>query len=285
MFALLLATALVFASPTAPPGPELTFVHGDEHLATWLERASVQRQGDVVRYRLLRVRGTDQAFWLVRETDCASSTQALVRGKNVWMDGPEAPPMEGEARHFPIRPYERMDRAVAAVVCQGAATAYPWARPVRGVEAAVAAAPQVRARAVAQRPLELVQVKAGRFPLFLDRSTLDGGGPQWEGRTLQLTRPDDADVAGVVGAWSWWEWDCQGYGRDVDLKRYVQLMSDGSSGPETVDRAPYVAAQPGSDEAAALQAVCAADIWTRPALGSLEEARRALGAAPVKPAE
>ncbi|MDP3802275.1 hypothetical protein [Brevundimonas sp.] len=247
-------------APAPEPPARLTFLHGDETLATWLE-ASTPRQGDRVRARVLRVRKGVQPFWLVLETDCAAGTSALIAAKNIRPEDSAPPPFEGEAWHRPLRPYDRLGRALQAAVCDGRVP-HPGTPPAPGVEAAMAAALPLSAQAIRQRPLELIVARSGPAAVLVDRATLDGGGPQWEVRSLKRTGEDGR------GVWSWWEVDCS-WRRTADLQWSAPARADGGYGPRTEDAGPARPVTAGSDEAAVLDVACAPDIWSRPASDSI----------------
>ncbi len=266
------AAALVLL---APPGPDLTLIHGDEHLATWLDTGSIQSNDRRTRVRALRVRGTDQAFWLVYDVDCAAGTSGMVSVSNVE-DGKGPPDLEG--REPPLnapRRYDRFRHALTAAVCDGARP-YAWAQPVLDANAAIAAAGPSRDRAVAERPLELIRVvEDARFVRYLDRATLEGGGPQWEARTFQVTA-EGFEVGGqpYIGGWSYWEFDCDQWRRQTDLLAFASVREDGTIGPRTKDDVPAEEPTRGSAEWPLWTLACAPDIWDRDVITSLDEAVR-----------
>ena len=270
------AATAALALLAGDPGPELTLIHGDEHLATWLDVASVRRDGDRVRSRVLRIREPDQVFWVISETDCAAHTRAQIDVVN-QQPGMAPPPLDGEARWFTAyKPYYRLERAIHAAVCDGARP-YAWAAPARGVDAAIARLDEARNRAVADRPLELIRAGGdGRFVMFLDRATLDGGGPQWEARSFQVTAEGfEVGGEGFVGGWSYWEFDCDSWNRYADLRAFASVREDGTVGPRTpsdLERGQTVS--PGSGEEGLLDIACAEDVWERDVITSLDEAVR-----------
>lgn len=263
--------ALVMALSLAPSDTTpLTFLHGDEQVVTWLDRASVRRTGDHVRSRLLRVRHASQAFWLVEDVDCAARTSALVSTKEADGEDKSPPSMDGQGEFLSISRYDRMSHALLDVVCDGILVdaSIP---PVRGAAAATAALASSRTAAVRARPLELIVVRPGRSPVIIDRATLEGGGPQWEVRSLKMT-----DGRGV---WSGWEIDCTRTDLAMDL-RWTAPLVDGAYGPvtqdESFDRLPAADA----DELALVEGVCDPRIWDYPVLTSIDIAMRAAGANP-----
>lgn len=264
------AVALALALPPQEP-ITLTFVHGDEQIVTWLDRASMRRTGDTVRSRVLRIRHVDQAFWIAQEIDCAANTRASLAVVNT--DGPGgAPALEGEAWHRPIPRYDRFTWAVRNAVCDGTYVD-AGVRPVRGEAAAIAMLERSQEAAVRVRPLELVMVRVGASPILIDRATLEGGGPQWEIRSLKM-------VDGR-GLWSFWEFDCSGDRHmAADLRWTVPMTADGGYGPWTRDHAPVGPVAAGSDAAIIKDVACAADIWERPAYSSLDAALQAARANP-----
>lgn len=259
-------------SLTAPDTMLLTFVHGDEQVVSWLDRASIRRTGDKVRSRTLRIRHADQSFWLAEEIDCAADTTALIIAANVQGDAATPPSLEGEAWHRPIRRYDRFSQAVRDAVCD---ETYVNAavRPVQGVAAAVAVLDATHQAAVRARPLELVVVRGGAAPVLLDRATLDGGGPQWEIRSLKM--------AGERGLWTWWEFDCSGAAHmAADLRWSAPMTRGGGYGTRTYDREPVGPVVAGSERAAIKDVACAGDIWDREVHSSLDAALRAATANP-----
>lgn len=265
MFAL--ALALLVTPPDTTP---LTFVHGDEQIVTWLDRAAVRRTGDRVRMRMLRVRHADQAFWIVQEIDCAAGTWALIDNNGMsWGDG-APPPLEGEARHMPIRRDDHSETALKAAVCDGRFV-QAGIRPVRGAAAAIAALEETKRAAVRARPLQLIVIRGGRTPLFMDRATLESGGPQVEVRSLEMT--------GGRGVWSGWMLDCERTDLAVNLQwtapavgaSYGALTRDENyGGEEAADAA----------QAELVRTACAADVWDQPVHASIDAAMRAAGANP-----
>lgn len=269
----MIVAALTMAlSLTAPDPMTLTFVHGDEQVVSWLDRASMRRTGDRVRSRTLRIRHPEQSFWLAQEIDCAADTIALITAANVEGEPGAPPSLEGEAWHRPIRRHDRFSRALRNAVCD-ATYVDAGIRPVQGVAAAIGILDQTHHAAVRVRPLELLVVRGGREPVLLDRATLDGGGPQWEVRSLRLS--------GTRGVWSFWEFDCEGSGHmAADLRWTMPMTRGGGYGERTYDRTPVGPVAAGSERAAIKDVACAADIWDRPVHASLDTALRAARANP-----
>lgn len=268
----MITIAMTLALALSPQEPiTLTFVHGDEQIVTWLDRASMRRTGDRVRSRVLRIRHVDQAFWIAQEIDCAANTRAQLDVVNA--EGPgSAPSLEGEAWHRPIPHYDRFTRAVRNAVCDGTFV-NAGVRPVRGEAAAIAMLERSQEAAVRVRPLELIVVRGGVSPILIDRATLEGGGPQWEIRSLKMT--------GGRGVWSFWEFDCSGATHmAADLRWTVPMTANGGYGPWTRDHAPVGPVAAGSDAAIIKDVACAEDIWERPVHSSRDASLRAARANP-----
>lgn len=264
-----LAALAMMLALSAPEPATLTFVHGDEQVASWLDRASTRRTGDKVRARILRVRHADQAFWLAWEVDCASNTSALITAVNV--DGTAQPPsLEGVGRHAPIRRWDRFAWAVRDAVCDGRFVAASVQR-ARGVAAAIAALDESRRAGVRARPLELIVARGGSAPVLLDRATLDGGGPQWEVRSLKVT--------GARGVWSGWMIDCDRSDLAVDLQ-WTAPMVGGAHGTIRRDEHYGGEAAADADQAALVRLTCDPTIWDQPVHGSIDAALRAARANP-----
>ncbi len=272
MIAALFALAL---SQSAAHPHDLRLIQGDDEIVTWLDEAATEQHGTRVRTRVLRVRHPDQAFWVATEIDCAAGTQASLHVQN-FDDGPLRPlepsnsPIES-GPHRPVRPYDVLGRALSAAICDGGARPFPWAPRLENAQAAVDALHEVRGRADAERPMAFVPAGVGHFALYLDRSTLQGGGPQWWVRTFQVAHPDfEAGGETYLGGWSKWEIDC---GRETaDRLDFASVRSNGEIGPTMEDDAPARRVAPGDEAFLLVQAVCDDQVWTRPALGSLEEA-------------
>lgn len=258
----LLALLLFLNAPGLPPPLRLEFVHGDEYLASWVETSTIRRSGSRARARVLRVRHGVQPFWLVHEADCAAGTSALVAARNISPEDAAPPPLDGEARHWPARPYGRLDRALEAALCDGR-FALAGVPPIGSVEAAMAASPTLSASAIRERPLELIDVQTGSGRVMVDRATLDGGGPQWEVRSLTVA------VDGKAGLWSWWEFDCGPGRRTADLRWSAPARADGAYGPRVMDAAPAGPAGPDSVEAAMLAAICSPEVWNLSVSGAI----------------
>lgn len=264
---MLIAALAAVLTMTLQDTTPLTFLHGDEQVVTWLDEASERRTGDRVRSRVLRVRHPNQAFWLVQDVDCVARTSALVATKGADGEDKSPPSMEGQSRFYPVRQDERMTRALMDGVCDGVfvEASIP---SVRGAAAAIAALDSSRTAAVRARPLELIVVRGGREPVLLDRATLDGGGPQWEVRSLR--------TSGASGVWSFWEFDCTGAAHmAADLRWTAPMTRGGEYAARTQDRTPVGPVAPGSEPAAIRDVACAADIWERPTYASREAAVRA----------
>ena len=123
--------AMMAAQAQPAPPPRLTFFHGEEHLASWLE-SSEPRRGDRVRSRILRVRHGIQPFWLVLEIDCAANTIATVSAHRAAPGDATLPSFEGDASHRPFRVWYRFERALQAAVLDTACASDVWTRPVSG---------------------------------------------------------------------------------------------------------------------------------------------------------
>jgi hypothetical protein len=259
--------ALLLALVSDPAGG-LRLIQADDEIVTWLDTTAVEQRGERVRTRSLRVRGVDQAFWVVTELDCAAGTLGQLDVQNL-ADTP-GPALEGDPRHYPLRPYDAYSRSLTAIVCEGAEP-FGWAPRMGSAQAAVAATPEVRVRGDAERPMALIPVGVGHFALYMDRETLRGGGPQWWVRTFQVTHADfEAAGQTYLGGWSRWEIDC---GRmTVDRQTFASVRTDGALGAQTpIDQPPRTVAR--GDEAYELAlAVCDPDVWTRPALATLDDA-------------
>ena len=261
----ILAVLAMMTVPAPDPPMRLTFIHGDEYLASWLE-ASTPRRGDLVRARVMRVRKGVQPYWLVLEIDCAASAIANIAARTIAPEDAAAPPFEGPgAAPLPFRAYYRFERALKAAVCDGRYD-YPDAPQLTNVEAAMAAALSLGEQAVRARPMELIAVRVGSTRVLVDRATLDGGGPQWEVRSVTVGRH------GRPGVWSWWEVDCDRWRRTADLHWSAPVHGERGYGARTMDNAPAARAAPGTVESAVLETACAPDIWRRPASGSFAEA-------------
>ena len=256
--------AMMAAQAQPAPPPRLTFFHGEEYLASWLE-SSEPRRGDRVRSRILRVRHGIQPFWLVLEIDCAANTIATVSAHRAAPGDATLPSFEGDASHRPFRVWYRFERALQAAVCEGRFD-HPSTPPAASVEEAMALAPALIERAVRARPLQLITVRAGSAVVMVDRATLAGGGPQWEVRSLTHTQN------GRPLEWSWWEVDCDSWRRTADLRWSAPVRQGRGYGARTTDDAAARAVTPGSQEAAVLDTACASDVWARPVSGSIEEA-------------
>ena len=260
-----LAAVMMMLALSPPDATPLTFVHGDEQVVSWVDRGSLRRTGDRVRVRTLRVRHPDKAFWVVQEIDCAAGTWALVATKNVTATDDAPPPLDGEAQHQPITRDDRSQHARRDAACDGtfARTAI---RPVRGAAAAIARLAQTKATAVRERPLELIVVSAGSSPLLMDRATLQGGGPQWEVRSLRMT-------AGR-GAWSGWMIDCTRSDLALDLQ-WTAPMEGRGYGTITRDQDYGGTAAVDAEQAELVRTACDPRVWDRPIHASIEAALRA----------
>lgn len=270
----ILAALAAVAVSAGASDPDLVLIHADEQVASWLDIDAVSRDGDRVRSRVLRVRHPDQAFWVISEIDCAAGTRSQINVVNTSPDGP--PSLEGEARHFSEpKIYDRFSQTLVTATCDGARP-YDWAEPAQTVEAAVERLDEVRHRAAAERPVELIAAEGeGRFVMFLDRATLDGGGPQWEARSFQVTA-EGFEVGGqaFVGGWSYWEFDCDSWMRTADLRAFASVREDGTVGPLTRDSGDDKTVAPGSTVEGLVNIACAADVWERKVITSLDEAIR-----------
>lgn len=262
MFALALALLL-----TPPDTTPLTFVHGDEQIVTWLDQGAMRRTGDRVRMRVLRIRHPDQAFWVVKEIDCAARTWALV-GDTVTATDDAPPPLEGEARHMPIARDDHAENATREAVCDGVFVQAGVA-PAGGAAAAIARLEETKAAAVRARPLQLIVVGPGASPLFMDRATLESGGPQVEVRTLKMT--------GRAGVWSGWVLDCERRDLAVDLQWTAGLVNDGY-GVVTRDWTYGGEATTDPQLLALVQTACDPGVWDMPAHATIEAAMAAAGA-------
>lgn len=264
---LIAALALFLTLPDPMP---LTFVHGDEQVVDWLDRASVQRNGDRVRLRMLRIRHSDQAFWVVKEIDCVAQTWALVETKTAGEGDDTPPPVEGDAHHYRIRRDDRAGHALRDAVCDGEFTDAPVA-PAPDVATAIARLDETKAAAVRARPLELITVREGGAHVFMDRATLEGGGPQWEVRSLTMT--------GERGVWSGWMIDCTRSDLALDLQWNAPLV-DGAYG--TVVRDEDYGGKPAADadQAALVDVACDPRVWDFPVRDSIAVAVRAARANP-----
>jgi hypothetical protein len=144
--------------------------------------------------------------------------------------------------------------------------ALPVAPRFTTAEAAIAASVEARTRADAERPMALIPTGA----LLMDRTTLEGGGPQWWVRAFQPAR--DGARAGV---WSKWEIDC-GW-RQVDRLETIPVGDDGALGavqPDTEDKRD---AGPDDDAYALMVAACDPAVWDRPAMASPADAAETPG--------
>lgn len=264
MILIFLTLALSLTPPDSTP---LTFVHGDEQIVTWLDRGAMRRTGDRVRMRVLRIRHSDQAFWVVKEIDCAARTWALV-GDTVTATDDPPPPLDGEAMHMQIARDDHAENATLDAVCNGVFVQAGVA-PARGAVAAIARLEETRAAAVRTRPLQLIIVAGGASPLFMDRATLESGGPQVEVRSLKMT--------GRGGVWSGWMLDCERRDLAVDLQWTAGLM-DGGYGVVTRDWNSGGAATTDPQLLALVATACDPGVWDMRAHASIEAAMRAAGA-------
>ncbi len=259
----ILAVALALTS--AQDATPLRLVHGDEQVVTWLDEAGVRRAGDRVRARMLRVRHADQAFWVVQEIDCAARTWALVATKTVTASDGMPPPLDGEARHMPIRHDDHSENALRDAVCEGVFIE-AGVPPVQGAQAAIAALEPTKRAAVRARPLQLIVVREGDSPVFMDRATLESGGPQVEVRSLEMT------AAG--GVWTGWMLDCER--RDLAMDRqWTAPLVDGSYGTVRRDVAYGGKAPADAMETALNRMACSPEVWSWPAHSSIEAAMEA----------
>lgn len=260
-----IAGLIMMLALTPADATPLTFVHGDEQIVSWIDRGSIRRTGDRVRARVLRIRHPDQAFWVVQEIDCAAGTWALVGIKNVTTTDDVPPSLDGEARHQPITRDDRSEHALRNATCDGdfRQTAI---RPARGAAAAIARLAETKATAVRERPLELIVVRAGASPVLMDRATLEGGGPQWEVRSLKSTSGR--------GVWSGWLLDCDRTDLAVDLQ-WTAPMAGAGYGAVRQDRNYGGVAAADEDQAALVRAACDPEVWDRPVHASVDAAIRA----------
>lgn len=267
----MIMTALALALFATPPDrTALTFVHGDEQIVSWLDRDAVRRTGDRVRLRTLRIRHADQAFWVVQDIDCRANTWALVATKAVTATDDSPPSLEGDSQHQAITHDDRAQNALRRAVCDGVFVQASIA-PARGGAAAIARLAETKAAAVRARPLELVVVRAGASPIFLDRATLEGGGPQWEVRSLKMT-------AGR-GLWSGWTVDCDRSDLALDLQWTAPLRGSGY-GVITQDRFYGGQAVSDLDEIMLVRTACDPGVWDRPIHGTIQAATAAARANP-----
>lgn len=266
---LTLALSLVFPGST-PDTTRLTFVHGDERIVSWLDQGAVHRTDEGARVRLLRIRHPEQAFWVVLDIDCQTNRWALVGNKTVTASDDTPPSLEGAARYQAITRDDRSGRAVRDAMCDGRFVQASIA-PVRGAAVAIARLAQTRAAAVRARPLELIVVHAGGSPVFLDRATLEDGGPQWQVRSLSMT-------AGR-GQWSGWVVDCSRADLALDLQ-WTAPMNGTGYGTVTQDR--FFGGQPASDPAdlALVRTACDPGVWGQPVHRTI---RAAVAAARANP--
>lgn len=265
----IIALILTMVLPTQAPTP-LTFVHGDEQIVRWLDGGSARRTGDRVRFRVLNIRHADQAFWVAQEIDCAAGTWALIGQTGDAFGLSEPPPLEGEARHMRIRRDDRSGHALRDAVCDGVFVSASIA-PVEDAAAAVAALEATRRAAVRARPLELIVLSGGGSPMLMDRATLEGGGPQWEVRSLTMTNGR--------GVWSGWMIDCDRSDLALDLQ-WTALRVGRDYGTVTRDRTFQGRAVEGPGEAALAQIACDPAVWDRPTYRTLDAALRAARANP-----
>lgn len=261
-------TMLALLAMMTVPAPEspmrLTFIHGDEHLASWLE-STTPRRGDLVRARVMRARHGVQAFWLVLEVDCAASAIATITARNITPEDAAPPPFTGAGAPRPFRAFYRFERALKAAVCDGRLD-HPATPRLTTVEQAMAEALSLGEQAVRVRPMELIPVRAGSTRVLVDRATLDGGGPQWEVRSVTVARN------GSPAVWSWWEVDCDSWLRTADLRWSAPVQGGRGYGVRTGDEAPAARVRPDSVESAVLETACAPDVWNRPAFASFADA-------------
>lgn len=263
-----LTMALSMATPDATP---LTFVHGDEQIVTWLDRGAVQRTGDRVRLRVLRIRHPDQAFWVVQEIDCALDTWALVDNRSVDGGDETRPALEGEALPNPIHRDDHSENALRDAVCDGVFVDVSIA-PAPDVATAVARLAETKAAAVLARPLQLMVLSQGASPLFMDRATLESGGPQVEVRSLKMTGRGQ-------GLWSGWLLDCERSDLAMNLEWTAPLV-DGTLGPMTRDRDYDAREVANAEELALVMSACDPLVWARPVHASIAAAMRAAEANP-----
>jgi len=264
-----LAFALSLATP--PDTTPLTFVHGDEGLVTWFDRAALRRDGRRVRLRALRIRHADQAFWTVQEIDCAAGTWAPLGQKTVTARD-DTPPAVGEqvARPNPIRPDDSAQVALRNAACDGIfVEAYVGA--AAGASAAITRLDETRAAAIRARPLQLIVIRGGSSPVFMDRATLESGGPQVEVRSLAITQGR--------GVWSGWMLDCERRDLAMDLLWSAPMVESGY-GIVTRDYN-YDSREPAdATETTLNRTACDPGVWSRPAHASIEAAMQAAGANP-----
>ncbi len=234
----------------------LTFVHGDEQIVSWLDRSSMRREGDRVRLRTLRIRNPGQAFWVVQDIDCRARTWALIGSpKSVTADDDAPPLLEGDARHQRIQHDDHSQQALANAVCDGVFV-QAGVVPVQGAVMAIDRLAQTKEAAVRARPLQLIVVSAGAAPVFMDRATLESGGPQVEVRSLR--------IEGEQGVWSGWRLDCQRAALALDLLWTAPLV-DGAYGSVTRDGAYGGRAAADADENSLVRSACDPGVWARPA--------------------
>lgn len=263
--ALALALILPVPNPTT-----LRLVHGDEGLVRWLDRDAARRIGDRVRFRVLNIRHANQAFWATQEIDCAAGSWALIGETRDALGADERPPLDGPAHHMPIRRDDRSEQALRNAVCDGVFIETGMA-PVGSVAAAVAALEATKRAAVRARPLELIVLRGGASPMFMDRATLEGGGPQWEVRSLTMTRGR--------GLWSGWMVTCDRSDLALDLQ-WSAPMQGGSYGSVTRDRTYGGRAAGEAGEAALVRVACDPAVWERPVHATLDAALEAARANP-----
>lgn len=262
---MLITTLALTLLSTPPEALPLTFVHGDEQIVTWLDRAEMRRTGDRVRVRILRVRHQNQAFWVVQEIDCVAHTWALVGNKTAGEGDDTPPPLEGDARHYPLRRDDRSGHALRDAVCDSEFTDAPIAS-APDVATAIARLEETKTAAVRARRLELITVRGGAAPVFLDRATLEGGGPQWEVRSLAM--------AGDRGVWFGWMIDCTRSDLALDLQWTAPLV-DGGYG--AIVRDEDYGGKPAADaaQAALVDIACDPRVWDMPVRDTVEVAVRA----------
>lgn len=265
------ALALALSLVTPPDTTPLTFVHGDEGLVTWIDRAALRRDGRRVRLLALRIRHPDQAFWTMQEIDCDAETWAPLGSKTVTARDDAPPPMgEQIVRPNPIRPDDSAQVALRNAACDGIFVEADIAAAA-GATAAIARLNETRAAAIRARPLQLIVIRGGASPVFMDRATLESGGPQVEVRSLEMTQGR--------GVWSGWMLDCERRDLAMDLQWSAPMVGDGY-GTVTRDRN-FDGREPADAMETTLnRTACDPGVWSRPVHASIDAATRAAGANP-----